>query len=220
MKSYDINQFKDENYIMEENNIYELLTKLGLNSELLSNVNVKSIFEYFNGDRMVVLMENDIENSIYITTGTQNFNSCLINVKNNELKISEAYYNRVGNGVNQEGIVVTKILSLNEKDNEQNKISKDIYAISLFFNGNKNAKLTYCGDVQNIDSAFTINVDPITLEGKGRNLNITNTLNSKLALELFKKKYLQGVNNINKNLFIIDSSEDIFSLEKGYSKRK
>ena len=50
-----MSDFKNQNKIMNEMDIYALLYSFGLNGQLVNNIDIKTIFNYMNGERKIIV---------------------------------------------------------------------------------------------------------------------------------------------------------------------
>ena len=173
------------------------------NKVIADGVDLSFLLRYRNEDRKFQVDMQDDKASIYIATSKKDTNSCLITLEKGLLRVQEMCYKRVGNGVNQEGTLTTRIFY-----EKSGRLIEEAYAITLFNLGVLRATLLYTGDLNDLSSSFSITVDAKTLDGYGEERKITDTLNENCALDLFRKGFLNGENIIN-GLRVQSSSEDM-----------
>ena len=210
MQKYSISEFKRINGIKNEKRLYSFLHRLGFSQLLLRKVNIKTLAKYMTEDRNVIFTELEDRKIIYITTGKKSNNACQLVINSNYFEFACINYNRVGNGINEDGMAtVTKYVNLNDK------LQNLSYGIKLsILNSQDYATLTYFGDLFNKNNAsFSIKVNPYTLDGYGSEARITETLNANNVLDIFRVAHLQG-NNIINNQLVNYFDEDLSFLEK------
>ncbi len=204
MKTFNL---KDK--VLSETEIKQFLIELGIRIDLLEDIDLTDLkTKYLTKDRTIYTKEESNRTYIYISTSSFESNACLIVSEPEGIRICEANYNRIGNGVNQEGTLYTRVV---------NKYPTCTYvsscAVSLSKVNERLAKLTYFGDMDRREYSFSISVDPISLDGIGENIKVTNTLKAFRILDLFQKSHLKGKNMI-KGKLVTASNEDVKDFEE------
>ena len=210
-----MSDFKSQNKIMNEMDIYALLYSFGLNGQLVNNIDIKTIFNYMNGERKIIVSILEDRNIIYMAPRENKSKACLVTITKELFELSEVTYKRVGNGVNQAGTIINHRYLI-----RANKIVNESYGLKLSFLST-GAIITYYGDLNDMNNRsnnFSIEVNPNTLAGYGREKEITDLLELNHALDLFRKSNLQGQNNINGKNVSFDM-EDFTIFENGYQKK-
>ncbi len=198
----------------KESDIFPFISINGTPYDLEIQNFLSNCVKYMTDDREILYSEKDGITRLYFSTSFEKSDACLLTIEDRFLKLEEANYNRVGNGINQDGIITTRTMSF-----KNNALKEESYAISLTKVVNRTAKITYFGDLNNLEASFAIDVDPNTLDAYGKNRKITDTLNKNGSLVLFRKSRVKGIN------FIYGSREvsledDILALDTHFNIKK
>lgn len=215
MKLISMKEFKAINGSLNSQKFYVHLARVIGEEVITRNVDLGFLSHYLNGDREILSQADDNNRVfIYITTGKDSSNSCLLEADYGYLKVSEMKYTRISNGVNQEGTLVVR--NYGTKDN---RLVQDSYAIKISDLNAPRATLNYFGNLSDLKKeTFSIEVNPVSLSGYGEEAKITDTLSKAKVLSFFKKSHLKGKNKVN-GMTINASSEDLISFEQRSRKK-
>ena len=222
MQSYNVQNLKKHYKLENEQDFDYFLQSLGVSKEVLESFKelepkIMKLVEY---ERPIIITEMGEQKdfTIYFGTIKNNDKSYLLTIKDNNIRLATARYQRKSNGVYQYGKITIK--SAREVGD---KIVQERYGFNLERKDDDKSILTTFATIdKTISTSFTFDVYADNLEA----VHICNAISAKLVRELpemvlLQKEFIVGYNVNVKTKYGFESEvEDITAFEDVKTYRK